>query len=58
MEALLRAGAMVSIGGSPALQEATMEMNVDCVSLLLQWNADPNAVDVDGNTALHKARRC
>lgn len=39
--------------GRTALHHATQQRNADTVALLLEASADPNAVDANGNTALH-----
>lgn len=35
--------------------QASQRDNVDCVSVLLSYNADPNVTDLSGNTAFHHA---
>lgn len=35
--------------------QASQEDNVECVSVLLAHNADPNLIDSSGNTAFHHA---
>ena len=35
--------------------QAAQRDNIDCVSVLLDYNADPNLIDFSGNTAFHHA---
>eukprot|EP01053_Blabericola_migrator_P004750 Blabericola_migrator_1__4749@NODE_24_length_21460_cov_93_666994_g21_i0_p1_GENE_NODE_24_length_21460_cov_93_666994_g21_i0NODE_24_length_21460_cov_93_666994_g21_i0_p1_ORF_typecomplete_len1859_score307_12Ank_2/PF12796_7/7_5e11Ank_2/PF12796_7/3_5e11Ank_2/PF12796_7/2_4e06Ank_2/PF12796_7/7_5e10Ank_4/PF13637_6/5_9e06Ank_4/PF13637_6/2_8e09Ank_4/PF13637_6/0_0042Ank_4/PF13637_6/5e05Ank_4/PF13637_6/1_8e10Ank_4/PF13637_6/2_6e02Ank_4/PF13637_6/91Ank_5/PF13857_6/2_4e06Ank_5/PF13857_6/0_22Ank_5/PF13857_6/4e09A len=54
--ALLMAGASVDLGGGifgSSLHVATVNTDVQIVSLLLRYGADPNFRDRDGNTPLH-----
>ena len=44
--------------GEPALHWAAISGFVDMVELLLDNKADPNQVDVHGDTALHSAAMC
>ena len=37
------------------LHEACISNKVDMVSLLIEWSADPNILDLERNTALHFA---
>uniref|UniRef100_A0A673MA84 Ankyrin repeat and SOCS box protein 10-like n=1 Tax=Sinocyclocheilus rhinocerous TaxID=307959 RepID=A0A673MA84_9TELE len=52
---LLLRGARVDLapGGTTALHEACEECQPDCVKLLLQYGANPNATNEDGQMPLH-----
>lgn len=50
---------LISEGRTSALHCAVSEGSVDCMELLLDYQADINAVDIEGKTPLHIAiARC
>ncbi|XP_059391195.1 ankyrin repeat and SOCS box protein 10-like isoform X2 [Carassius carassius] len=55
LQHLLLRGARVDLtpGGTTALHEACEECQPDCVKLLLQYRANPNATNEDGQMPLH-----
>jgi ankyrin repeat protein len=59
VETLLQFGIDIDIATSgmqrTALHEASLGNKTELVKLLIQWEADPNCVDSDRNTAIHFA---
>ena len=58
LQAIVESGIDVNAtnkNGITALMKASRRGNIDAIAILLHAGADPNIIDADGNTCLHKA---